>query len=98
MLCAWLTTRQELFSKLRFSYVEQVTKEKFLRSIVGDPPLIVGHNENVELETQLAEVKTELGARKEEVRVMIEEMEKTSRDLAARMLPMPRPPPVSTEC
>lgn len=52
---------------------------------MGDPPLVVGHNENVELETQLAEVKAELGARKEEVRMMIEEMEKTSRDLATRM-------------
>ncbi|GAB1205889.1 hypothetical protein APSETT445_004568 [Aspergillus pseudonomiae] len=75
---------KELFSKLRFSYVEQVTKEKFLRAIVGDPPLVVGHNENVELETQLAEVKAELKASKEEVRMMIEEMEKTGRDLAHR--------------
>ncbi|BDD63399.1 hypothetical protein MPDQ_007013 [Monascus purpureus] len=75
---------KELFSKLRFSYVEQVTKEKFLRAIVGDPPLVVGHNENVELETQLAEVKAELRSRKEEVRVMLEEMDKTSRDLAKR--------------
>ncbi|OJJ43485.1 hypothetical protein ASPZODRAFT_136364 [Penicilliopsis zonata CBS 506.65] len=75
---------KELFSKLRFSYLEQVTKEKFLRSIVGDPPLVVGHNENVELETQLAEVKAELKARKEEVRVMVEEMEKMGRDLAQR--------------
>jgi hypothetical protein len=77
---------QELFSKLRFSYLEQVTKEKFLRAIVGDPPLVVGHNENVELETQLAEVKAELKARKEEARMMIEEMEKMSRDLASRKL------------
>ncbi|KAL4884741.1 hypothetical protein BJY04DRAFT_181929 [Aspergillus karnatakaensis] len=79
-----LTHYKELFSKLRFSYVEQVTKEKFLRAIVGDPPLVVGHNENVELETQLAEVKAELKARKEEVRSMIEEMEKLARDLATR--------------
>ncbi|KAJ5769105.1 hypothetical protein N7520_003664 [Penicillium odoratum] len=62
----------------------KVTKEKFLRAIVGDPPLIVGHNENVELETQLAEVKAELKARKEEARMVIEEMEKMSRDLASR--------------
>ncbi|KAL4942192.1 hypothetical protein BDV06DRAFT_192655 [Aspergillus oleicola] len=79
-----LTHYKELFAKLRFSYVEQVTKEKFLRAIVGDPPLVVGHNENVELETQLAEVKAELKARKEEVRLMIEEMEKLARGLANR--------------
>ncbi|KAJ5726060.1 uncharacterized protein N7483_007417 [Penicillium malachiteum] len=83
-LKADLTHYKELFSKLRFSYLEQVTKEKFLRAIVGDPPLVVGHNENVELEIQLAGVKAELKARKEEARVMIEEMEKMSRDLASR--------------
>ncbi|KAJ5162194.1 hypothetical protein N7492_007586 [Penicillium capsulatum] len=75
---------QELFSKLRFSYLEQVTKEKFLRAIVDDPPLVVGHNENVELETQLAEVKAELKSRKEDARLTIEEMEKIGRDLARR--------------
>ncbi|KAL4821021.1 hypothetical protein BDW67DRAFT_76351 [Aspergillus spinulosporus] len=79
-----LSHYKELFSKLRFSYVEQVTKEKFLRAIVGDPPLVVGHNENVELEAQLAEVKAELKARKEEVRLMVEEMEKMARNLATR--------------
>lgn len=51
---------------------------------MGDPPLVVGHNENIELEGQLAEVKAALQARKEEVRVMIEEMEKMGRDLASR--------------
>lgn len=63
-----------------------MTKEKFLRAIVGDPPLVVGHNENVELETQLAEVKAELKSRKEDVRVMIEGMEKMGRELATREL------------
>ncbi|KAJ5459867.1 uncharacterized protein N7458_001419 [Penicillium daleae] len=79
-----LTHYKELFSKLRFSYLEQVTKEKFLRAIVGEPPLVVGHNENVELETQLAEVKAELKSRKEEARLMIEEMETMGRELARR--------------
>ncbi|KAJ5820362.1 hypothetical protein N7474_005953 [Penicillium riverlandense] len=79
-----LTHYKELFSKLRFSYLEQVTKEKFLRAIVGDPPVVVGHNENVELETQLAEVKAELKASKEEASAMIAEMEKMGRDLASR--------------
>ena len=61
-----------------------MTKEKFLRAIVGEPPLVVGHNENVELETQLAEVKAELKSRKEEARLMIEEMETMARELARR--------------
>lgn len=51
---------------------------------MGDPPLVVGHNENVELEAQLAEVKAELKSRKEDVRILIEEMEKISRELATR--------------
>lgn len=51
---------------------------------MGDPPLVVGHNENVELETQLAEVKAELKSRKEDVRIMGEEMEKMGRELATR--------------
>ena len=55
-----------------------------MRAIVGEPPLVVAHNENVELETQLAEVKAELKSHKEEARVMIEEMERRSRDLAKR--------------
>ncbi|KAL1991309.1 hypothetical protein VTN49DRAFT_5301 [Thermomyces lanuginosus] len=81
---AELTHYKELFSKLRFSYLEQVTKEKFLRAIVGDPPLVVGHNENVELEAQLVQTKEELRRKKEEVRVMVEELEKKGRDLARR--------------
>ncbi|PGH26644.1 hypothetical protein AJ80_01589 [Polytolypa hystricis UAMH7299] len=79
-----LTHYKELFSKLRFSYIEQVTKEKYLRAIVGDPPLVVGHNENVELEAELARTKEELQARKEEVRVMVGEMERIGRELASR--------------
>ncbi|OAL74931.1 hypothetical protein A7D00_0528 [Trichophyton violaceum] len=79
-----LTHYKELFSKLRFSYLEQVTKEKFLRAIVGDPPLVVAHSDNVELETELAQIKEELQRRKEEVRISVEEMEKMSRDLAKR--------------
>lgn len=61
-----------------------MTKEKFLRAIVGDPPLIVGHNDNVELETQLALVKAELKERKNEVANLIEEMGRMGRDLAKR--------------
>ncbi|KAI9819238.1 MAG: hypothetical protein M1827_007394 [Pycnora praestabilis] len=79
-----LSHYKELFSKLRFSYLEQVTKEKFLRAIVGDPPLIVEHQENVELEAQLAEVKASLKAQKTEVAYMVTELERRGRDLSRR--------------
>lgn len=61
-----------------------MTKEKFLRAIVGDPPLVVGHNENVELEANLAKGKAELKEMKEDVRILVEEMERTGRELAER--------------
>lgn len=69
---------------MRFSYLEQVTKEKFLRSIVGDPPLIVEPAENLELESQLAEVKTVLKEQKEGVARMVGELEERGRKLARR--------------
>jgi chromosome segregation ATPase len=72
-LLADLTHYKELFSKLRFSYLEQVTKEKYLRSIVGDPPLLVNHAENVALEEKLSTAKAELKAKKEDVGRLVEE-------------------------
>ncbi|KAI1278984.1 hypothetical protein F5Y07DRAFT_59792 [Xylaria sp. FL0933] len=79
-----LTHYRELFAKLRFSYVEQVTKEKFIRAIVGDPPLIVSSQENVELEKQNLEAKATLKALKTEVADMVTELEKKARDLSKK--------------
>jgi polyhydroxyalkanoate synthesis regulator phasin len=75
---------RELFGKLRFSYVEQVTKEKFIRAIVGDPPLIVSPQENADLEASNAAAKAELKALKTEVAGMVEELERRGRELAGR--------------
>lgn len=75
---------QELFSKLRFSYLEQVTKEKFIRAIVGDPPLVVEHQENVELEESLAVTKAELKGQKTEVAELVTELEKRGRELCRK--------------
>jgi chromosome segregation ATPase len=79
-----LTLQQELFSKLRFSYLEQVTKEKFIRAIVGDPPLVVEHQENVELEASLAVEKAALKAQKTEVAELVAELEKRGRELCRK--------------
>lgn len=79
-----LKQSQELFSKLRFSYLEQVTKEKFIRAIVGDPPLVVDHQENIELEQQLLLVKTLLKAQKNKVAEMVEDLERRGRELARK--------------
>ncbi|PMD54237.1 uncharacterized protein K444DRAFT_655787 [Hyaloscypha bicolor E] len=75
---------KELFSKLRFSYLEQVTKEKFIRAIVGDPPLVVEHQENVELEESLAVAKAALKAQKTEVAELVAELEARGRELCRK--------------
>jgi len=79
-----LTHYKELFAKLRFSYVEQVTKEKFIRAIVGDPPLIVTPQENADLEKENLAAKAQLKALKVEVAHMVAELEKRGRELSQR--------------
>ncbi|KAI0600682.1 hypothetical protein F4775DRAFT_44986 [Biscogniauxia sp. FL1348] len=79
-----LTHYRELFAKLRFSYVEQVTKEKFIRAIVGDPPLIVSPQENVDLEKQNLESKATLKALKTEVTDMVSQLEAKAKDLSKK--------------
>ncbi|KAL9636567.1 MAG: hypothetical protein Q9164_002740 [Protoblastenia rupestris] len=79
-----LSHYKELFSKLRFSYLEQVTKEKFLRAIVGDPPQIVEPAENFELEAQLASIKAVLKEQKQYVADMVTELEAQGRELCRR--------------
>ena len=83
ILSADLTHYQELFSKLRFSYVEQVTKERFLRAITAEQPEFVDANENVELEEKLKGDKAALKEKKVEVRELVKELEEQGRQLAA---------------
>ncbi|EHY54548.1 hypothetical protein HRR90_002636 [Exophiala dermatitidis] len=83
-LAADLAHYKDLFSKLRFSYLEQVTKEKYLRSIVGDPPLVVSHSDNLALETKLAAMKAELQTKKRGVDALVAQMEEQARVLAQR--------------
>jgi hypothetical protein len=86
ILSADLVHYQELFSKLRFSYVEQVTKERFLRAIVAEQPEFVHQSENAELEHKLKEDKTALKEKKQEVRDIVKELEEQGRHLAARRI------------
>lgn len=87
-LQADLVHYQELFSKLRFSYVEQVTKERFLRAVTAEAPEFVDGVENVELEEKLREDKAGLKEKKAEVKAMIGELEEQGRHLAERMFPL----------
>ncbi|RMZ92170.1 hypothetical protein DV736_g558, partial [Chaetothyriales sp. CBS 134916] len=79
-----LSHYRDLFSKLRFSYLEQVSKEKYLRSIVGDPPVLVGAADNAALEEKLAGMKQELKAKKEANARLVTEMEQVARTVAQR--------------
>ncbi|KAI4691018.1 uncharacterized protein J4E88_002495 [Alternaria novae-zelandiae] len=75
---------KELFSKLRFSYVEQVTKEKFLRSITENPPRLVDAHENDEKEKEILGLKAELKERKLEVAEILKQLEDKGKELALR--------------
>jgi len=82
LLAADLAHYRDLFSKLRFSYVEQVTKERFLRAITSDPPEFVAASENALLGEKLVLDKAGLKERKEEVGNLIGELEEQGRSLA----------------
>lgn len=81
-LDAELEHYKDLFSKLRFSYVEQVTKENFLKSIVADPPQLVDAAENARLEQDLAQAKAALKAKKEETNQKVQELQELASRLA----------------
>lgn len=55
-----------------------------MRSIVGDPPLLVTPAENAELQQRLVVMKSELKAKKEECDALAIEMEGVARDVAVK--------------
>ena len=90
ILSADLAHYQELFSKLRFAYVEEGTKERFLRAITAEQPEFVDASENAELEERLREDKVALKERKQEVREIVKVLEEQGRQLASRMYTIDR--------
>lgn len=83
-LSADLAHYRDLFSKLRFSYLEQVSKEKYLRAIVGEPPLIATTADNAALEEKLVGLKSGLQGKKAGSEVVVRELEELARDIAVR--------------
>ncbi|MCJ1337745.1 hypothetical protein MMC09_003028 [Bachmanniomyces sp. S44760] len=79
-----LSHYKELFSKLRFSYLEQVTKEKFLRAIVGESPQLILPSTNSTLEAELSLIKADLKSQKENVATLVEALEIQGRELSTR--------------
>lgn len=79
-----LISEQELFTKLRFSYVEQMTKEQFLRSITDNPPQLVEAAENDAKETEILALKAELKERKQGVAQLQKQLVEKGAELARR--------------
>jgi len=61
-----------------------VTKEKFLRAVVGDPPLYISASENAALESRLLSTKATLKAQKIEVAELVADLESRGRELSRR--------------
>jgi len=61
-----------------------VTKEKFLRAVVGDPPLYISAFENAALESRLLSTKATLKAQKIEVAELVADLESRGRELSRR--------------
>lgn len=80
-----------MFSKLRFSYVEQLTKENFLRKITSPEPPFIESQENQELEARLAKAKAELKSQKTEIAELIAELDRKGRELSQCKVKRRRP-------
>jgi hypothetical protein len=65
--------QHEQFKNLKLAYLEQETKEKFVRAVVGDPPLVVEASDVLEVETANAAKKQQLRALKTACAEMEEE-------------------------
>ncbi|KAI8135769.1 hypothetical protein DUD61_000564 [Geotrichum candidum] len=76
-----ITHQHEQFKNLKLAYLEQETKEKFVRAVVGDPPLVVEASDIAEVETSNAAKKQQLRALKTACAEMEEETVVRARDV-----------------
>lgn len=84
-LDADLTHYRDLFAKLRFSFSEQITKEKYIRCIVGKHPSHAPTpEENAALEAQVLVMKADLKAKKRANEALIAEMDELAREIARK--------------
>ncbi|EEB08188.2 Bfr1 binding protein [Schizosaccharomyces japonicus yFS275] len=66
---------KELFSKLKVSYIEQETKERYLRCLLDNPPILVEPDENAQLDRLNAQQKSKLKEKKRAVEQLIDHIE-----------------------
>ncbi|KAF5095228.1 hypothetical protein D0Z00_003229 [Geotrichum galactomycetum] len=78
-----ITHQHEQFKNLKLAYLEQETKEKFVRAVVWDPPLVVEASDMTEVETSNRAKKQQLRALKTACAEMEEETVVRARDVVA---------------
>lgn len=61
-----VNAKKELYSKLKFQYLEQETKEKFLRLIIDNKPIYIEEQDLKKVETENLALKDKLKAQKSE--------------------------------
>ncbi|KAJ1983444.1 hypothetical protein H4R34_001278 [Dimargaris verticillata] len=80
---AELSYYNELFEKLKFNYLEQATKERFIRDLMQEPPLVVDQEDIQELEASNVEHKQRLKQRKGEMQRYSEKLSSLAHDVVA---------------
>ncbi|KAH8554740.1 hypothetical protein BGW37DRAFT_208685 [Umbelopsis sp. PMI_123] len=65
---------KEHFAKLKFNYLEQETKDRFLKSLLKDPSVVIEQADNWELDRQNSEEKQKLKAGKLETSTLQREI------------------------
>ena len=80
-----LTHYRDLFSKLRFSYTEQKTKEEYIRTLVSSTSATLrfpSTDSNAPLEAHVSQLKAELQTKKRVTETLISEMEELAGQIA----------------
>ncbi|CUM56830.1 unnamed protein product [Debaryomyces tyrocola] len=72
--------QKENFSKLKFQYLEQETKEKFLRSLFDNPPKSIQQEDINKLQEENVHSKQELKALKESMNYKMNDIHEISRE------------------
>ncbi|KAJ1970021.1 hypothetical protein H4R35_005991, partial [Dimargaris xerosporica] len=80
---AELSYYNELFGKLKFNYLEQATKERFIRDLMQEPPLVIDQEDIQELEAGNVEHKQRLKQRKGEMQRHSEQLTRLAGNMVA---------------
>ncbi|CCE88995.1 Piso0_001790 [Millerozyma farinosa CBS 7064] len=78
-----INSRKELFSKLKFQYLEQVTKEKFLRAILETPPVYIEKGDIDAIQEKNDSAKAALKEVKNNVQKKMAEIDEVTREVVS---------------